>query len=478
MADRTIALLLAAAALALPAAGPAQEREPARNRRETERLFVEHADQTQRLAQGDSVSYYLDGNVRARRGDLRLTAEHVVILDWLGIADFSRNVHAWDEENELYADHVTYTDSTDVSLANGDVQVIDRKSGSQLKSQQAVYDRRAGVLTATQKPEMLLLPEPAEGAARDSTAEPIHVWSQQVQLFREEDDVLATGDVLIRRGEKLTAKGDSVRFARGGDRVLLRGKPRVETDRFYIEGGEIDVELPGQKLEALIARGGGRASSRSDSIPVGAIQALGDASPNSWIAGDSLRVAFRDELVRSLSADGAARSLNYSLESRAGDAATWALSYLLAGRIRLVFDEAGEGLERLEASQDGRGIYRTAALTGAEPDTSTVASPPSETQPEGAGDGPPGAAAGDSLSAKPPDERTGADTNGADSIVTDSTVADTVGADSTGADAAATLPAASDTAAPVGTLPGASPADTAAERGLSAPGGPAPRSDP
>jgi lipopolysaccharide export system protein LptA len=380
VADRTLVLLLAAAALALPLVARAQERAPARP--QTERLFIEHADQVQRLAQGDSVSYYLDGNVRARRGDLRLTAEHVVILDWLGIADFSRSVHAWDEENELYADHATYTDSTDVILANGNVQVIDRKSGSQLKSQQAVYDRDAGVLTATQKPEMLILPEPAEAAVpdsapADSAAEPIHVWSRQVELYRESDDVLATGDVLVRRGEDLTAKADTVRFARSADQVLLRGKPRVETDRFYIEGREIDVRLPDEKLEALLARGDARASSRSDSIPAGAIEALGSASANSWISGDSLRIAFRDELVQTLFAEGGARSLNYSLESRAGDAATWALSYLLAGSIRLVFDDAGEGLERLEASKDGRGVYRTAALTGAEPDTAKVVAPDS-----------------------------------------------------------------------------------------------------
>jgi lipopolysaccharide export system protein LptA len=372
VADRSgglLRVLLVGLALAAPGGAGAQQRE-------TERLFIEHADQTQRLAQGDSVSYYLDGNVRVRRGDLRLTAQHVVVLDWLGIADFSRDVHAWDEENELYADHVTYTDSTDVAVANGNVQVIDRESGSQLKSQQAVYDRGTGVLTATEKPEMLLFPKQKkeeESAVADSASEPIHVWGQQVQLFRETDEVLATGDVLVRRGDDLTAKGDSVRFARSGERVLLRGKPRVETTRFYIEGREIDVLMPDEKLEALLARDGAKASSRSDSIPGAAVQALGEASPNSWIAADSLRVAFRDDVVRSLEAEGSARSLNYSLESEAGDAATWALSYLLAGRIRLVFDAAGEGLERVEASDDGRGLYRTAALTGAEPDTSGAA---------------------------------------------------------------------------------------------------------
>jgi lipopolysaccharide export system protein LptA len=381
VADRRLALLLAAALVA-PAGAAAQQRARPPAERPKERLFVEHADQTQRLAQGDSISYYLDGNVRTRRGDLRVTAEHVVILDWLGIADFSRNVHAWDPENELYADHVTYTDSTDVAVANGDVQVIDRTSGSQLKSQLAVYDRRAGVLTATQKPEMLLFPEREEQTPPDSAAEPIHVWSQQVQLFHENDEVLATGDVLIRRGENLTAKGDSVRFARDGDQVLLRGKPSVESHRFYIEAREIDLRLADDNLEALIARGAAKASSRSDSIPASAIQALGDASPNSWIAADSLRISFREEKVRNLEAQGSARSLNYALESKAGDAATWALNYMLAGNIKLVFDATGETLERVEASKDGRGIYRSAALTGAEPDTSQVTAPTAGPAPE------------------------------------------------------------------------------------------------
>jgi lipopolysaccharide export system protein LptA len=342
----------------------------------TERLVVEHAEQVQRLAQGDSVSYYLDGDVRARRGDLRLTAQHVVILDWLGIADFSRDVHIWDPDNELFADHVTYTDSTDVAVANGNVQIVDRESGSQLKSQQAVYDRPAGVLTATEKPEMLLLPNPEEGAPPDSAEEPIHVWARQVQLHRATEDIVATGEVLIRRGADLTAKADSVHFLRTAERVALRGKPRVETDRFYIEGREIDAAMPGQTLQSLLARGEAQATSRSDSIPAQAVTELGEASPSSWIAGDSLRVAFRDKAARSLDALGDARSLNYSLESRAGDASTWALSYLLAGHIRLVFDEGGEGLRRVEASQEGRGLYRTVALTGAEPDTARAAVPP------------------------------------------------------------------------------------------------------
>lgn len=375
------AFALATAAGCLPAPLMAQR---------GERLFIEHADQIQRLSQGDSVSYYLDGSVRARRGELRLTAQHVVILEWLGVADFSNDVHMWDAEKELYADHVTYTDSIDVAVATGDVQVIDRGGGSQLRSQHAVYDRRAGVVTATQKPELLLVPEATEGTEPDSApasrepstpgTEPrsIRVWSEMVQLFRETDDIWATGDALIRRGDSLTAKADSVRFSRRAERTELRGRPRVETERFYVEAREIDVLLPGEELETLVARGSAVAYSSADSIPARALDALGKASDRSWISGDSLRLAFEDELLRTLRAEGTARSLNYALESRAGDAATWVLSYLLAGRITLHLDATGEGVERVEASEDGKGIYRTVAIVGEQGEVAPAAGESSE----------------------------------------------------------------------------------------------------
>ncbi|MFN2433124.1 MAG: hypothetical protein ABR599_09995 [Gemmatimonadota bacterium] len=380
---------LSAAMVVAPLRLPAQE---------GERLIIEHADQVQRLAQGDSVSYYLDGNVRGRRGDLRLTAEHAVVLEWLGLLDLSRNVHVWDAEQELFADHVTYTDSTDVAVATGNVQVVDRASGSQLRSQQVVYDRAAGLLTATQDPEMILLPDPADpdsaGASTDSVPEPIHVWSEQVQLFTDGEDLLATGDVLIRRGETLTAKADSVRRVPEGGVLALRGTPRVESDRFYVEAAQIDVLLPGDELEALVARGQARATSVADSIPPRAVEALGNASPGSWLAGDTLRFTFEDEVLRTLRASGSARSLSYGLESSAGDATTWALNYLLAGRIDLFFDAAGESLRRVEATRDGQGVYRTAALAGAEGRPVESAGAPADTAGQDGGEADPDDGAG------------------------------------------------------------------------------------
>jgi lipopolysaccharide export system protein LptA len=331
---------------------------------------VEHADQTQRLTQGDSVSYYLDGNVRIRRGDLRITAQHAVVLEWIGVVDLSRDVHLWDPEQELYSDHLTYTDSIDVAVATGNVQLVDRESQSQLRSGQVVYDRPRGILTATGDPEMILLPDDpqreGETAAEDSVV-PVHVWSRQVVRTEAPEEVVATGEVLVKRGEELTARADTLRAPADRDVLELRGgPPRVETGRFLVEGGEVDVLLRDDRIAGLLARGEARASSSADSIPARAVEELGDASPGSWLAGDTLRIAFEEGEIRSVTAVGDAKSLTYALESRSEEAATWALSYLLAGEIALHFDAQAEDVHRVEASARGRGLYRTAAVAGPE----------------------------------------------------------------------------------------------------------------
>jgi lipopolysaccharide export system protein LptA len=356
------ACLAAVAAVLIARAAGAQEPE--------DRLFVEHADQTQRLTQGDSVSYYLDGNVRIRRGDLRITAQHAVVLEWIGVVDLSRDVHLWDPEQELYSDHLTYTDSIDVAVATGNVQLVDRESQSQLRSGQVVYDRPRGILTATGEPEMILLPDDPEReaeAAEEDSVVPVHVWSRQVVRTESPEEVVATGEVLVKRGEELTARADTLRAPADRDVLELRGgPPRVETGRFLVEGGEVDVLLRDDRIAGLLARGEARASSSADSIPARAVEELGDASPGSWLAGDTLRIAFEEGEIRSVTAVGEAKSLTYALESRSEEAATWALSYLLAGEIALHFDAQAEDVHRVEASERGRGLYRTAAIAGPE----------------------------------------------------------------------------------------------------------------
>jgi hypothetical protein len=217
---------------------------------------------------------------------------------------------------------------------------------------------------------MILLPDDeareAETADADSVT-PVHVWSEQVVRTETPEEVVATGDVLVKRGEELTARADTLRAPPERDLLELRGgPPRVETGRFLVEGGEVDVLLRDDRIAGLIARGEARASSSADSIPARAVEELGDASPGSWLGGDSLRIAFEGGEIRSVTAVGDAKSLTYALESRSDEAATWALSYLLAGEIALHFDEEAEDVHRVEASQRGRGLYRTAAVAGPE----------------------------------------------------------------------------------------------------------------
>ena len=84
--------------------------------------------------------------------------------------------------------------------------------------------------------------------------------------------------------------------------------------------------------------------------------AFDQASQTSFLEGDSLYIAFAEEAIDWLVAQGSARSFNYSRESPRGPIETWSVNYLLGERLRLNFD--GDTLAQVVASGGNRGIYR------------------------------------------------------------------------------------------------------------------------
>ena len=80
-------------------------------------------------------------------------------------------------------------------------------------------------------------------------------------------------------------------------------------------------------------------------------------SESSFLEGDSLMVEFAEGQIDWLVAQGAARSLNYALESSPGPVETWSVNYLLGQRLELNF--RGDTLSRVVASGGHRGVYRS-----------------------------------------------------------------------------------------------------------------------
>jgi lipopolysaccharide export system protein LptA len=335
-------LLLLLLASATPVAG--QEDEP---------VVIDHANVIRRVEEGDSLTYFLEGNVRAHRGPVRMRSQVATIYRQSGIADFQRNVRFWDQTTEIFADQVIYEELTNIAVATGNVQMIDRDSGSQVVADTVHYFRDEELLIARPRPHGTLL-----GADSTAQSEPFDVYADEMR-FRSDSmgsTVVAVRRVLIERSD-LTALADSLIYDDNAERVALRINPRVETEETFLSADQIDIHMTENDIESLVALVEARAIDKTDTIPDAVPAAFQHVSETSYLEGDSIYIAFEDEGIDWLVAQGRARSLNYTRESSPGVIETWSVNYLLGERLRLNF--RGDTLEQVVASGGHRGLFRS-----------------------------------------------------------------------------------------------------------------------
>ena len=192
-----------------------------------EPVVIDHTNVLRRVVEGDSLTYFLEGAVRAHRGPIQMRSDRASIYRLSQVADFQGNVHFWDATTEIYADRLLYYEVTDQAVATGSVQVIDRRSGSQVAADTVLYDRFRDVITAHPRPHGIVLPQ-------DTTAQehPFHVWAD-LMVFHSDStgtEMDGLGHVLIERTD-ITAVADSLHYDERVSRVALRKEPRVETSR-------------------------------------------------------------------------------------------------------------------------------------------------------------------------------------------------------------------------------------------------------
>ena len=342
---RSLVPLAIVVCAALPATAQAQAEE--------DPVVIDHANELRRVVEGDSLTYFLEGAVRAHRGPIQMRSEIATIFRHSQVADFQRNVHFWDATTEIYADRLLYYEVSNQALATGSVQVIDRRSGSQVAADSVLYERDLGRITARPRPHGIVLPQDTS-----NQEDPFHVWAD-LMVFHSDSlgtEMDGIGRVLIERID-LTAVGDSLHYDEQASRVALRKEPRVETSDTYLTAERIDVLLEENRIDALVALDGARAVDKADSIPAAVPAAFNHVSEYSFLEGDSLNIEFVEGEIDWLVAQGRARSLNYALESPSGPVETWSINYLLGERLELNF--RGDTLNRVVASGGHRGVYRS-----------------------------------------------------------------------------------------------------------------------
>lgn len=315
-------------------------------------VVIDHAEELRRVVEGDSLTYFLTGNVRAHRGNVRMRSQLATIYRQSSIADFQRNVHFWDRTTEIYADRVVYEEIPDVALATGDVQLIDRETKSEVAAESLRYFREDGRIIAWPRPHAVLVP-------RDTTAgEPFDLYAD-VMRFRSDSvrsEMVAVDSVLIERTD-LTAVADSLLYDDETGIVRLRLSPRVETEETFLVADEIDVLMEENEITALVAESRARAVNKRDSVPGSVRMAFDNVSANSFLEGDSLYISFAEGGIDWLVAERNARSLNYTRESVPGPVETWSINYLQGARLRLNF--RGDSLSQVVATGGHRGLFRS-----------------------------------------------------------------------------------------------------------------------
>ncbi len=316
-------------------------------------MVIDHANVIRRVEEGDSLTYFLEGNVRAHRGPVRMRSQLATIYRQSGIADFQRNVRFWDETTEIFADQVVYEELTNIAIATGNVQMIDRDSGSQVVADTVHYFRDDELVIARPRPHGTLL-----GSDSTAQSEPFDVYADEMR-FRNDSigsTVTAVRRVLIERSD-LTALADSLIYDDKMERVALRISPQVETEETFLSADQIDIHMTENDIESLVALAEARAIDKTDTIPGAVPAAFEHVSETSFLEGDSIYIAFEDEGIDWLVAEGRARSLNYTRESSTGAIETWSINYLLGERLRLNF--RGDTLEQVVASGGHRGLFRS-----------------------------------------------------------------------------------------------------------------------
>ncbi len=316
-------------------------------------MVIDHANVIRRVEEADSLTYFLEGNVRAHRGPVRMRSQLATIYRQSGIADFQRNVRFWDQTTEIFADQVVYEELTNVAVATGNVQMIDRDSGSQVVADTVHYFRDEELIIARPRPHGTLL-----GSDSTAQSEPFDVYADEMR-FRSDSvgsTVVAVRRVLIERTD-LTALADSLIYDDTLETVALRISPQVETEETFLRADRIDIHMTESEIESLVAVERARTIDKTDSIPDAVPAVFEHVSETSFLEGDSIYIAFEGGGIDWLVAQGRARSLNYTRESPPGTIETWSVNYLLGERLRLNF--RGDTLEQVVASGGHRGLYRS-----------------------------------------------------------------------------------------------------------------------
>jgi len=268
-------------------------------------------------SQGDYTTYVGGGTVTLRCGDALMTGDSAVHFEKEERAQMIGNVVYRDTTRTLEADRLTYLESSDQVISQGNVRLVRLTTGARLDGPQASFFRAAAANSrtiATGRPRMTI---PAEQPGGEAI-----VVDADVAEFLGDDRAFARGDVVIRRSD-FHATADSSRFSQ--DEGRLYGDPVITARGMSLSGDSVRTAFAEGELDLIHAQGNARAT--GEDLELRAVEILVDIGPEdverAWafgegrslgatprfvIAGDSIDFAFTGGDIDSVTSVGTARA--------------------------------------------------------------------------------------------------------------------------------------------------------------------------
>jgi lipopolysaccharide export system protein LptA len=190
-------------------------------------------------------------------GGARISANNGTIHQITNEVYLSGNVSFRDPERRLNSDQATYSSMSGRLYAVGNVVFTDIPEGMTLRGPELEYyrameGRPQSQAIATQRPHLTLQPRARPGAERATDAEPIEIDADRMTMFGNEQ-YTAVGRVEIRRTD-FQAFSNEARVDQLNDQMELRGNARVHGEEFDLAAEMIDMALPDDQLERVVAR--------------------------------------------------------------------------------------------------------------------------------------------------------------------------------------------------------------------------------
>ena len=265
--------LLGTLLLALPAMAPAQEvQEPPRRQQVQEPPPGQQTAQTQTRrcrqvlesdvrrifnARGHELIYFRDPVRVLCTGGLTLEADSAVMNRTTSTIELVGDVFYQDTIRSLTADWANYIGERSQLFARGSVVLRNLEDGSVIEGDELDYlqasaTREVARMTVRgDRPYARIPPQPDSTGAVPDTAETTEVWADRME-FEGEEVFRGIGNVELRRGD-MSGAGRMVVFDQRQDQMTLSGDAFFRTDRYRLEGDQIDAFLAGDAIRTVTA---------------------------------------------------------------------------------------------------------------------------------------------------------------------------------------------------------------------------------